>query len=70
MMLLQQKRLLQQEEKYRKVCEVRMSKNQFVCMLISKYYKADKGELIKFDDGSVITEGMLEKILDAIQEGR
>jgi len=39
-------------------------------MLISKYYNADKGELIKFDDGSVITEGMLEKILDAIQEGR
>lgn len=42
-----------------------MTKEQFVTMLIMKYYKAKKGEMIKFDDGSVISEEMLRKILDA-----
>ena len=44
-----------------------MNKDQFITMLISKLYK-NTNEPIKFDDGSVITEDLLIKILDAITE--
>ena len=44
-----------------------MNRDQFITMLISKLYK-NTNALIEFDDGSVITEDLLIKILDAISE--
>ena len=43
-----------------------MTRDEFVCMLITKYYQAKEGEKIQFDDGTIITEQMLGKILDAL----
>jgi len=46
-----------------------MTRQQFVSMLASKYYRQQNEELIKFEDGSVITVELLEKILDALNQG-
>lgn len=43
-----------------------MTRDQFVNLLVTKYYQSEPREQIKFDDGSVITSELLGKILDSM----
>ena len=43
-----------------------MTKQQFINWLIKKFYEAKGEDKIEFEDGSVITQDLLGKILDAL----
>jgi len=45
-----------------------MKKHQFITFLAMKLYQNEGQGIIVFDDGSRITEEMLIKLLDAMQE--
>jgi len=45
-----------------------MTKHQFIMSLARKLYENEGHGMILFDDGSRITEEMLIKLLDAMQE--
>ena len=47
-----------------------MTRDQFVNFLATKLYENKNGEIIRFADGSSITEELLTKMLDAMQERR
>ena len=42
-----------------------MTKEQFINWLKTQFYKAEEEDHIQFEDGSVITQDLLAKILDA-----
>lgn len=43
-----------------------MTKEQFINWLKIQFYKAKDNNQIEFDDGSVITQDLMSKILDAL----